>query len=298
MVCAAFDHVNQQQVAIKRINGVTQEETDCRRTLREMLLLRHFTHEHIISLKDVYTPAVNMHNFQEVYFVTDLMEFDLHQLISSNQPISADHTRYLTYQLLNGLKYIHSAGVLHRDLKPSNILLTQECQLKICDLGLARDAPRTPYTQNRISSYTATRWYRAPEIMFGAPYTSAVDVWSVGCIVAEILLRRPIFPGRTYEEQLVKVAQTLGPPPPDLLKSLAPPAARKFAQSRLSHFPKRDVRNLFPYAPQALCDLLARMFEYDPSKRITVVDALTHPYLVAVSIGPRTGSVGIASVPL
>ncbi|PXF45005.1 Mitogen-activated protein kinase-like [Gracilariopsis chorda] len=141
-----------------------------------MLLLRHFTHEHIISLKDVYTPAVNMHNFQEVYFVTDLMEFDLHQLISSNQPISADHTRYLTYQLLNGLKYIHSAGVLHRDLKPSNILLTQECQLKICDLGLARDAPRTPYTQNRITSYTATRWYRAPEIMFGAPYTSAVDV--------------------------------------------------------------------------------------------------------------------------
>ncbi|PXF46966.1 Extracellular signal-regulated kinase 1 [Gracilariopsis chorda] len=282
VVCAAIDHVNREMVAIKRINGVTTDRTDCKRTLREMLLLRHFNHEHIVTLKDVYLPMRDPPNFQEVYFVTDLMEFDLHQLIASNQSISPDHTQYLTYQLLKGLKYIHSAGVLHRDLKPSNILLTQECDLKICDFGLARDAPRSPYSQDRMTAYVATRWYRAPEIMLGGRYSSAVDVWSVGCILAEIVLRRPLFPGNTYQEQLLKVAQTIGPPPQDMVHLFSSVGAQLFVERYLKHLPVRNVRHLFPHVCEDLRDLLARMLEYDPRKRITVQQSFQHPYLVAL----------------
>ncbi|KAI0563537.1 mitogen-activated protein kinase 7 [Gracilaria domingensis] len=247
-----------------------------------MLLLRHFNHEHIVTLKDVYLPTRDPSDFQEVYFVTDLMEFDLHQLIASNQAISADHTQYLTYQLLSGLKYIHSAGVIHRDLKPSNILLTQQCQLKICDFGLARDAPRTEETQERMTAYVATRWYRAPEILLGGRYSEAVDVWSVGCILAEIVLRRPLFPGTTFQEQLVRVAQTIGPPPESMVFDLCSPHARLFVERHLKHLPQRNVRDLFPHVPQPLRDILALMLEYDPRKRITVLQAFQHPYLIAL----------------
>ncbi|CAN8065896.1 unnamed protein product [Agarophyton chilense] len=282
MVCAAIDHVRREMVAIKRINGVTHDVTDCKRTLREMLLLRHFGDEHIVTLKDVYLPTRDLPNFQEVYFVTDLMEFDLHQLITSNQPISADHTKYLAYQLLQGLKYIHSAGVLHRDLKPSNILLDQRCQLKICDFGLARDAPRNEAMQDQMTAYVATRWYRAPEILLGGRYSEAVDVWSVGCILAEIVLRRPLFPGTTCHQQMITVAHTIGPPPQSMVLDLCTRPAQVFVDKYLRHLPTRNVRDLFPHAPDALRDILALMLEYDPRKRITVLQAFQHPYLLAL----------------
>uniref|UniRef100_A0A8C0HJ38 mitogen-activated protein kinase n=5 Tax=Neoaves TaxID=3078114 RepID=A0A8C0HJ38_9AVES len=126
------------------------------------------------------------------------MESDLHQIIHSAQPLTLEHVRYFLYQLLRGLKYIHSANVLHRDLKPSNLLVNENCELKIGDFGMARGLGADPrHAKAFLTEYVATRWYRAPELLLSLHrYTRAIDMWSVGCIFAEMLGRRQLFPGR------------------------------------------------------------------------------------------------------
>jgi mitogen-activated protein kinase 7 len=126
------------------------------------------------------------------------MEADLHQIIRSGQPLTDAHFQYFVYQICRGLKYIHSANVLHRDLKPGNLLVNADCELKICDFGLARGYSSSPEGNiGFMTEYVATRWYRAPEIMLSfQKYTKAIDMWSVGCIFAEMLGGRPLFKGR------------------------------------------------------------------------------------------------------
>lgn len=210
VVCSAVDNFTGEEVAIKKISGIVDSVTDCRRTLREMRLLRHFKHENVISIRDVYVPAGDGPNFKDVYTVSELMATDLHNIIASNQGLTEEHCQYFTYQILKALKHIHSANVLHRDLKPSNILLNGNCDLKICDFGLARVNPEEA---SQLTAYVATRWYRAPEIMLcWREYTRAVDMWSVGCILAEIVGRRPLFPGTDFLHQLQLVTDVIGTP--------------------------------------------------------------------------------------
>jgi len=144
-----------------------------------------------------------------MYILYELMDTDLHQIIRSSQPLSDEHGQFFIYQLLRGLKYIHSANVLHRDLKPSNILLNANCDLRICDFGLARTSSEKEY----MTEYVVTRWYRAPELLLScAEYTAAIDIWSCGCIFAELLGRKPLFPGRDYVHQLNLITRVLGTP--------------------------------------------------------------------------------------
>ncbi len=168
----------------------------CLRTLREMKLLRYFNkHENIISILDIQKPR-NYDSFTEVYLIQELMETDMHRVIRT-QELSDDHCQYFIYQTLRALKAMHSANVLHRDLKPSNLLLNANCDLKVCDFGLARSAASTDDNSGFMTEYVATRWYRAPEIMLTfKEYTKAIDVWSVGCILAEMLNSKPLFPGK------------------------------------------------------------------------------------------------------
>jgi mitogen-activated protein kinase 1/3 len=127
------------------------------------------------------------------------METDMHRVIRT-QDLSDDHCQYFIYQTLRALKAMHSANVLHRDLKPSNLLLNANCDLKVCDFGLARSAASTDDNSGFMTEYVATRWYRAPEIMLTfKEYTKAIDVWSVGCILAEMLSGKPLFPGKDCE---------------------------------------------------------------------------------------------------
>ena len=151
-------------------------------------------------------------SYKDVYLVYELMDTDLHQIISSPQPLTDDHCQYFLYQILRALKYIHSAHVLHRDLKPSNLLLNGNCDLKVCDFGLARVAHPEENHAGFMTEYVATRWYRAPEIMLSwKEYTKSIDVWSVGCIFAELLGRKASEAPRTHARRPEQPAQAHRP---------------------------------------------------------------------------------------
>lgn len=278
IVCSAEDVITGEKVAIKKIAGIVENVIDCKRTLREMKLLRHFRHNNVIAIKDVYIPSSAGPDFQDVYIVSGLMDTDLHHIISSGQTLTDQHYQYFTYQILSALKHIHSANVLHRDLKPSNILVNGNCDLKICDFGLARVNPEE---QVNLTAYVATRWYRAPEIIISyKEYTKAVDMWSVGCVLGEILNRRPLFPGRDHLHQLHLITDVTGTPSASDLESInSDRAARRYVEDHLMNKPRKPMKELFPNANELLLDLLEKMLVFDPRKRITVEEALEHPYM-------------------
>ncbi|XP_064257968.1 mitogen-activated protein kinase 7 isoform X1 [Passer domesticus] len=208
------------------------------------------------------------------------MESDLHQIIHSSQPLTLEHVRYFLYQLLRGLKYIHSANVLHRDLKPSNLLVNENCELKIGDFGMARGlGADARHAKPFLTEYVATRWYRAPELLLSLHrYTRAIDMWSVGCIFAEMLGRRQLFPGRNYVHQLQLIMAVLGTPPPGVMAAIGAERVRAYVQS-LPPRPPVPWESLFGDAePEALA-LLGRMLRFDPRERVGVAEALRHPFL-------------------
>ncbi|OQV12800.1 Mitogen-activated protein kinase 3 [Hypsibius exemplaris] len=253
MVVSAHDNVTNTEVAIKKISPF-EHQTYCQRTLREIKILNRLKHENIIDIKDVLrAPSIDL--MRDVYIVQCLMETDLYKLLRT-QKLSAEHICYFVYQILRGLKYIHSANVLHRDLKPSNLLLNTNCDLKICDFGLARVAD--------------------PEHDHGA--FSRIDVWSVGCILAEMLSNRPLFPRKHYLDQLNHILNTLGSPSQSDLNCIFNDKARAYLDS-LPSKAKQPWNKLYPTADAQALDLLDKMLYFNPNSRIVVEDALAHPYL-------------------
>jgi len=189
-----------------------------------------------------------------------------------------DHCQYFIYQLLRGIKYIHSANILHRDLKPSNLFLNEDCDLKIGDFGLARTTSDT----DSMTEYVVTRWYRAPELLLNcSEYTAAIDIWSVGCIFMEILKREPLFPGNNYVEQLKLITEFIGSPDDSDLGFLRSDNTRRYIR-QLPQVPKQPFAQKFPNMDEDVVDLLGKMLVFDPSKRITVEEALSHRYLASL----------------
>lgn len=275
MVVSAFDNVTQQKVAIKKISPF-EHQTYCQRTLREIKILTRFKHENIIDIRDIIR-ASSIQRMRDVYIVQCLMETDLYKLLKT-QKLSNDHICYFLYQILRGLKYIHSANVLHRDLKPSNLLLNTTCDLKICDFGLARVADPDHDHTGFLTEYVATRWYRAPEIMLNSKgYTKSIDIWSVGCILAEMISNRPLFPGRHYLDQLNHILSVLGSPSEEDLNCIMNVKARTYLQS-LPTKPKIPWTQLMGDADPLALNLLDRMLTFNPNRRITVEEALAHSY--------------------
>lgn len=214
------------------------------------------------------------------YVVLDLMESDLHQIIHSAQTLTPEHTRYFLYQLLRGLKYVHSANVIHRDLKPSNLLVNENCELKIGDFGMARGLSSHPEeSYSFMTEYVATRWYRAPELLLSLNhYSLAIDMWSVGCIFAEMLGRKQLFPGKNYVHQLQLILCVLGTPPEGVIGAIRADRVRSYIQSLPSRTPV-PLAKLYPQAEASALDLLRAMLQFDPRERISVTEALEHPYL-------------------
>ncbi|XP_075402885.1 mitogen-activated protein kinase 7 isoform X1 [Tenrec ecaudatus] len=269
-----------QQVAIKKIPNAFDVVTNAKRTLRELKILKHFKHDNIIAIKDILKPMVPYGEFKSVYVVLDLMESDLHQIIHSSQPLTLEHVRYFLYQLLRGLKYMHSAQVIHRDLKPSNLLVNENCELKIGDFGMARGLCTSPAEhQYFMTEYVATRWYRAPELMLSLhEYTQAIDLWSVGCIFGEMLARRQLFPGKNYVHQLQLIMMVLGTPSPAVIQAVGAERVRAYIQSLP---PRQPVpwETVYPGADRQALSLLGSMLHFEPGTRISAAAALRHPFL-------------------
>lgn len=280
VVISAADEISGETVAIKLVTRVFDKIQLAKRALREITLLRHFAnHENITGLIDV--DAISP-DFNEIYIFMEPMEADLHQIIKSGQSLTNEHVQYFLYQILRGMKYVHSASVIHRDLKPGNLLVNADCELKICDFGLSRGFESRPEeTATHLTEYVATRWYRAPEIMLAfRRYSTAIDVWSIGCILAELLLGKPLFKGKDYVDQLNKVLDVLGTPDEKVIKKIGSEKAQAYVRS-LPFKKTVPFRKILPSAdPQAL-DLLAKMLAFDPSDRISVPEALEHPWLAA-----------------
>ncbi|VDP16092.1 unnamed protein product [Soboliphyme baturini] len=206
------------------------------------------------------------------------MQSDLHKIIVSPQPLTSDHVKVFVYQILRGLKYLHSANLLHRDIKPGNLLVNSNCLLKICDFGLAR--VWDPTEQGAMTHEVVTQYYRAPELLMGARrYTAAVDTWSVGCILAELLGRKILFQAQGPIEQLNLILDLLGTPAASEMKY-----ACEGARSHVLKSPFRppNLIKLYSLSPQATHEavhLMSQLLCFDPDQRLTVEEALAHPYL-------------------
>ncbi|KAF4593991.1 hypothetical protein EYR40_008789 [Pleurotus pulmonarius] len=254
------DEISGETVAIKLVTRVFDKVQLAKRALREITLLRHFAgHENITGLIDV--DAISP-DFNEIYIFMEPMEADLHQIVKSGQSLTNEHVQYFLYQVLRGMKYVHSASVIHRDLKPGNLLVNADCELKICDFGLSRGFDALPDDDaHRLTEYVATRWYRAPEIIL------AFRTYSLATSDALEIV-----------DQLNKILDVLGTPDDVVTKRIASDKAQAYVRS-LPFKPKKPLQTIIPSADPQAIDLLTKMLAFDPVDRITVNEALEHPWL-------------------
>uniref|UniRef100_A0A8B9HNJ7 Stress-activated protein kinase JNK n=1 Tax=Astyanax mexicanus TaxID=7994 RepID=A0A8B9HNJ7_ASTMX len=314
IVCSALDTVLGIPVAVKKLSRPFQNQTHAKRAYRELVLLKcvnhknvrvHRPHIHssgrlahptptfvsylslfspqIIHLLNVFTPQKSLEEFQDLYLVMELMDASLCQVIH----MDLDHERmsYLLYQILCGIRHLHSAGIIHRDLKPSNIVVKSDCTLKILDFGLAR----TACTNFMMTPYVVTRYYRAPEVILGMKYKENVDIWSVGCIMGEMVKGSVIFQGTDHIDQWNKVIEVLGTPSLEFMNRLME-TVRNYVMNK-PQFPGVSFSELFPdwafpsetehdkLKTSQARDLLSKMLVIDPECRISVQEALNHPYI-------------------
>uniref|UniRef100_A0A8B9GY00 mitogen-activated protein kinase n=1 Tax=Astyanax mexicanus TaxID=7994 RepID=A0A8B9GY00_ASTMX len=256
-VSSAIDRKAGVRVAIKKLHRPFQSRLFAKRAYRELRLLKHMKHENVIGLLDVFTSEISLDRFQDFYLVMPFMGTDLGKLMKMER-LCEDRVQFLVYQMLRGLKYIHSAGIIHRDLKPGNLAVNQNCELKILDFGLARQA------DSEMTGYVVTRWYRAPEVILNwMHYSQTVDIWSVGCIMAEMLLGRPLFKGNDHLDQLREIMKITGTPGQDFILKLQSQDAKNYIRS----LPKNKF----------LVSAMERMLLLDPDSRVSAAVALELP---------------------
>lgn len=273
-----------EKVAVKLIRDFTRDPLTGKRILREVRLLAALRHENLLKLVDLLPPPNP--DFDDVYIVMPYMHLDLHKVIYSKMKLSESHSQAFVCQILRGLKYLHSAGVVHRDLKPSNVLVNKDCTLRIADFGLARGRASE---EEDLTEYVVTRYYRAPELLL-LPwvYFEAVDLWSVGCIHYELLAREPLFPGKDHVDMLKRISSALGfsaeldlawVPEKDRVQGRFQKAMDAPKLMGLPEEPEKPLRDRLPSASEACLDLICRLLDKVPDTRISASDAIAHTYL-------------------
>uniref|UniRef100_A0A3Q3EVL1 mitogen-activated protein kinase n=1 Tax=Labrus bergylta TaxID=56723 RepID=A0A3Q3EVL1_9LABR len=265
-VCSAVDVRSGSKVAIKKLYRPFQSELFAKRAFRELKLLKHMKHENVIGLLDVFTADLSVDMFNDFYLVMPFMGTDLGKLMRL-QRLSEEKIQYLVYQTLKGLKVENST-----DLKPGNLAVNQDCELKILDFGLARQA------DSEMTGYVVTRWYRAPEVILSwMHYTQTVDIWSVGCIMAEMLQGKPLFKGSDHLDQLSEIMKITGTPTQEFISKLESEDAKSYLKS-LSKEEKKDLHKVFSSTNPQAVSVLERMLLLDPEQRVTAAEALSLPY--------------------
>jgi len=283
MVASAMDARTGDMVAVKRVKEAFKDVINCKRALREIRMMKAFqTHENIVSLRDIMLPERSDGGWTDLYLVMDLMDTDLHFIIHSKQSLSCGHIVWFTYQMMRGLKAIHSANIVHRDIKPGNLLVNANGDLRIADLGLARTVDDALPKQH-LTEYVVTRWYRAPELVAqNSQYDNAVDMWSAGLVVAECLGRSCLLPGKDYLHQMRLIVQLVGTPSEADLAVLQDPMAAEYVR-RLPHANPARFASLYPHAETQAIELLEQLLVFDPSQRLTAARALCTPYLAELN---------------
>ena len=223
----------------------------------------------------------DLSSFGELYVVTDYMDTDLHDVIRLNSKISRQHKQYFMYQLMRGLKYIHSAGVIHRDIKPQNLLVNDRYELKICDFGLATVKNEKINAAYDLTPYVVTRWFRAPELLLkyqSKNYTSKIDLLFDGCVFAELYMRKVIFGEKDLPKQVQRFVALLGLPPQHLMDQIKDPSVRNFLIECAKKTSRVSFESLFPGIEKDALDLMRKLLCFDPAERLSAEQALEHPY--------------------
>ena len=271
VVYKARDTVTGATVALKKIRLESDDDGVPPTAIREIAVLKELNHPNIVKLLDVTLTEKKLH------LIFEYVQADLKRYMNRRQPLPATTVKRLVFQLLEGLHYCHIHRVLHRDLKPQNILVDAEGTLKIADFGLARafNLPLRTFTHEIV-----TLWYRSPEVLLGtSKYSLAVDLWSVGCIMAELAARKPLFVGDSEIGQLFKIFKVLGTPTESSFPGVT--QLKDYKET----FPRWEGAGLAQSVPSldgAGQDLLAKMLCYNPLARISTKDALVHPYFACL----------------
>jgi len=260
-------------VALKEINLDADEGTPST-AIREISLMKELKHINIVRLHDV------IHTETKLVLIFEFCEQDLKRYMDTHGERSALDLRIVQSfmcQLLTGIAFCHENRVLHRDLKPQNLLINRRGELKIGDFGLAR-AFGVPV--NTFSNEVVTLWYRAPDVLLGSrTYSTSIDIWSCGCIFAEMMSGVPLFRGKDNQDQLLHIMRIIGTPDERTLRKIATDSP-EITIKQYPRYPKVPFENVVPKAPPLAIDLLERMLQFDPAKRISAAEALTHPYFL------------------
>ncbi|CAI7840748.1 unnamed protein product [Closterium sp. NIES-53] len=270
VVYKARDRLTNETIALKKIRLEAEDEGVPSTAIREIALLKEMQHGNIVRLQDV------VHADRRLYLVFEYLDLDLKKHLDTSPHIAQDRMiiKSYMYQILQGVAYCHAHRVLHRDLKPQNLLIDRQTNsLKLADFGLARafGIPVRTFTHEVV-----TLWYRAPEILLGSNhYGTPVDIWSVGCIFAEMINQRPLFPGDSEIDELFKIFRMLGTPNDDNWPGVSqlPDYKTSFPQ-----WTSKDHQSIVPTLEKSGIDLLSKMLCLDPSKRVTAREALEHEY--------------------
>ena len=296
IVYKAQDTRTGQIVALKRMNLSTDEEGVPSTTIREIAILKEMKHANIVDLLDVLFQA------PKLTLVFEYCEYDLKKYMERLQgpghpmPLHIDsEVKPLLRQLLNALVYMHQRNVVHRDLKPQNLLLTDTLQLKLADFGLARveGIPVKKYSHEAV-----TLWYRSPDVILGSTtYGMSVDMWSAGCVFAEMVTGVPLFNGKNEPEQMQKIFKMFGTPTREIWPSLDKYPFRahilerpEFTEHFSSMFQEWCVASGFHHVGPDGVDLFMKMMQFEPSHRVTAAEACRHPFFVASSTSEATHS--------
>ncbi|CAI7593185.1 unnamed protein product [Penicillium glandicola] len=254
-------------VALKEIHLDVEEGTPST-AIREISLMKELDHENILALYDV------VHTDEKLVIVSEYMDKDLKRFMDSRGgPLDLPTIKTFAYQMLRGVAYCHENSILHRDLKPQNLLISREGSLKLADFGLAR-AFGIPV--NTFSHEVVTLWYRPPDVLLGSrSYNTSIDIWSAGCIIAEMYTGRPLFPGANNEDQLLKIFSVMGTPTEHTWPGITQLPEYKPV---LPVYQTQDLRHLIEGLDPLGADLLGSLLQLRPELRISAADALRHSW--------------------